>query len=80
MRKTFYDKGNEEAALKWYPGNVEAGCEDSRRCNRYSRESFEDSYFEDYIKDIKVDEFVSDISSDEECNCNTCSLKKKESQ
>ena len=68
MRKTFYDnKGNEEAALKCRPGNVEAGCVDSRRCRRYSWESFEDEYFADYIRDIKVDEFVSDISSDEEC-------------
>ena len=66
MRQTFYDKGDEEAVLKWRPGNVEAGCVDSRRCNRYSWESFEDEYYEDYIRDIKVDEFVSNISSDEE--------------
>ena len=80
MRKTFYDKGNEEAVLKWRPSNVEAGCVDSRRCRRYSWESFEDEYFEDYIRDIKVDEIVSDTSSDEEFNCSTCSKKRKDSQ
>ena len=62
MRKTFDYKGDEEPALKWRPGNVEAGCVDSRRCKRYSWELFEDEYYEDYIRDIKVDEFVSDIS------------------
>ena len=67
MRKTFYEKGNEEAALKWRPGNTEAGCVNRRRCNMYSWESFEDDeYHEDYLSDIKVDEFFSDISSDEE--------------
>ena len=77
MRQTFYDKGDEEAALKWRPGKAE-GCADSRQCNMYLWESFEDEYHEDYIRDIKVDEFVSDISSDEECNCSACS--KKDSQ
>ena len=78
MCKTFYDKGNEEAAIKWRPGNVEAGCVDSRRCKMYSWELFEDEYHEDYIRDIKVDEFILDISSDEDCNCYACS--KKDSQ
>ena len=73
MRKTFYDKGDEEAALKWRPGKAEE-CVDTRKCKMYSWESYEEEYHEDYIRDIKVDEFVSDISSDEECNCPTCSL------
>ena len=67
MRKTFYDKGDEEAALKWRPGDYECGCVHRKYCKDYSWESFEDQYHEDYLKDIKVDEFVSDISSDEEC-------------
>ena len=80
MRKTFYDKGNEEAALKCRPGDYACGCVDKKHCKDYSWESFEDQYNEDYLRDIKVEEFVSDISSDEDCNCNMCLLKKKESQ
>ena len=78
MRKTFYDNGDEEAALQWRPGDYAGGCVARKRCKDYSWESFEDQYHEDYLKDIKVDEFVSDISSDEECNCDKC--KNKESQ
>ncbi len=78
MRKAFYDKGDEEAALKWRPGDYAGGCDDRKRCKDYSWESFEDTYFENYARDIKVEEFVSDISSsDEECECNACSLKEK---
>ena len=78
MRKTFYDKGDEEAALQWRPGDYDCGCVARKRCKDYSWESFEDQYHEDYLKDIKVDEFVSDISSDEGCNSDKC--KNKESQ
>ena len=77
MRKTFYDKENEKAALKWRPGDYACGCVDRKHCKDYSWESFEDAYFEDYLRGIKVEEFVSDISSDDECNCNACSLKEK---
>ena len=87
MRKAFYDKGDEEAALKWRPGDYACGCTDRKRCKDYSWESFEDAYLEDYARDIKVEEFVSDISSDEEgecnastdeeCECNDCSFKRE---
>ena len=63
----FMIRGDEEAALKWRPGDYECGCVHRKYCKDYSWESFEDQYHEDYLKDIKVDEFVSDISSDEEC-------------
>ena len=88
MRKAFYDKGDEEAALKWRPGDYAGGCVDRKRCKDYSWESFEDAYLEDYARDIKVEEFVSDISSsdeegecnastDAECECNDCSFKRE---
>ena len=76
MCKAFYDKGDEEAALKWRPGDYAGGCIDRKRCKGYSWESFEDAYLEDYAGDIKVEEFVSDISSSDE-ECNACSLKEK---
>ena len=64
MRQTFYDKGDEEAALKWRPGKAEHCW--NRNCKMYSWESYEEEYHEGYVRDIKVYEFVSDIFSDEE--------------
>ena len=82
MRKTFYHKGDEEAALKWRPGEYSYGCVDRKHCKDYSWESFEDRYFEDYLRDIKADEYTSDndFSSDDECHDCTCTCSKKESQ
>ena len=60
MRKTFYHKGDEEAALKWRPGEYSYGCVDRKHCKDYSWESFEDRYFEDYLRDLKADEYTSD--------------------
>ena len=81
MRKTFYHKGDEEAALKWRPGEYSYGCVDRKHCKDYSWESFEDNYFEDCLRSSKVEEYTSDLdfsSDEEECNCNTCSLKESQ--
>ena len=62
MRQAFYVRGDEEAALKWRPGKAnECWCSN---CKIYSWESFEEEYHEDYIQDIKIEEFVSSDESD----------------
>ena len=62
MRQAFYVRGDEEAALKWRPGKW-GNCP-ARNCKHYSWESFEEEYHEDYIQDIKIEEFVSSDESD----------------
>ena len=79
MRKTFYHKGDEEAALKWRPGEYEYGCVDRKHCKDYSWESFEDQYHEDYLRAMKVEDFTSDaeFSTDNECHDCTCTCSEK---
>ena len=70
MRQAFYQRGDEEAALKWRPGKW-GNCP-ARNCKHYSWESFEEEYHEDYIRDLKTEEYV-DYESDGECNESDCS-------
>jgi len=54
MRETFYMKGDEEEALKWRPGKRDCW----RSCKYYDMDSFEEVNSEEYIKDIKNNEYV----------------------
>ena len=56
MGRAFYVRGDEEGAFKWRPGKAN-DCW-WRNCKIYSWESFEEEYHEDYIQDIKTEEFV----------------------
>ena len=68
MRQAFYQRGDEEAALKWRPGKW--GDCPARNCKHYSWESFEDEYHEDYIRDLKTEEYVDyDECDDSDCSC-----------
>ena len=62
IRQAFYVRGDEEGTLKWRPGKAN-DCW-WRNCKIYSWESFEEEYHEDYIQDIKTEEFVSSDESD----------------
>ena len=47
-------KGDEEEALKWRPGKRDCW----RSCKYYDMDSFEEVNSEEYIKDIKNNEYV----------------------
>ena len=54
MHETFYVREDEEAALKWRPCTRDCP---AHNCKHYSWESFAEEYQEDYIQDLKTEEF-----------------------
>ena len=59
MCETFYASCDEEAALKWRPGQW--GTCPARNCKHYSWESFSREYSKDYIHDLNTEEY-SDLN------------------
>ena len=63
MRETFYERGDEEAALNWRPGQW--GDCPARNCKQYSWESFAEEYHKDYIRDLKTEEYLDHSDDDD---------------